>query len=322
MKLYFVPQLPIRGRYQEWWPQIWEEEIKKFGIDFEIILPNKNIVEKTNYFTDEESAVEWELEQVKYLYKNAEKGDKILFADLDYPSFVIPLAFFLAKRGVEIYGIIHGAFFNKGDIWFGSERKNFMRAEIDVCKKVFVATESFKNDLSKNLGVGKTKIKVFGLPFYYENFTPNFKKENLIFVKGNLWRQFIEELKKFGEVVLEKDLQSREEYLNVLKKAKVAIIWKDVETFGYSFLECLANSCLTIVKKLPCYLEYEKYCYEQKGIDDLLFTPIENALSIPSHLEMFMNMSEEEISRRYSNTLPLLKKFEKSASMILREVLR
>jgi len=262
-KLFIVPQLPIKNRYQERWINWWKEEAEGLKINFEMVDLGKEAVEKTNYFTNEREAIVYEMEQIKYLLDKVREGDKVLWLDLDYPAFSLPFNHFLVKKGVSVYGIVHGAYFNKGDIWNGLDRKDFMRAELGICRKVFVGTMWFKEQLVKRLGIEFwNKIIVHYLPFYYKNLTPNFEKENVIFVIGNknipkpFNRTFITVSGVRYEIIRgEKDYSS---YIEDLKRSKFLISFKEAETFGYSVVEAMASGTIPLLPNRFCYPELKR----------------------------------------------------------------
>ncbi|MEM3443985.1 MAG: hypothetical protein QXP04_03765, partial [Candidatus Nanoarchaeia archaeon] len=184
--LYFVPQLPVKNRYQSW---ILKEIIKYTNIPYTIVCKRSRAVrERTNYFTNEKEAVKYELKQVKFLHENVKEGDKVLWMDIDFPGFSVPEMFFIKKRGAKNFGIVHGAYFNMGDVWHGlEERREYMISAINLCEKVFVGSETFRDELISRLNVDQSKIVYTGLPFRLDYMIRKFNrssKVNIIAIKG------------------------------------------------------------------------------------------------------------------------------------------
>jgi glycosyltransferase involved in cell wall biosynthesis len=306
--------LPVKNRYNIWFLNEFIKYAKKMKIKFKAITLDKKPIDKlTNYFTNEYEAIEYELEQIYHLSRKVKEDDKILWLDIDYPGFAVPASFLFKLRGVKSYGILHGAYFNIGDIWEPlKERRDFMRAGINVCGKVFVGSKYFKDCLVKNLDVDERKIVVTGLPFRYYHYKCNLEKENMISVTGKDAEELnIEGYKKF--IARNKNY---EEYMDNLSKSKYAIVWKKAETFGYLVLEAMAVGTIVLVPKAFSYVEWyemlKKPCMME--LCDSLYDCV-------NFIKTY-NWSKEDMMKRYSNTMKLFKWLEESPKRILNEVIR
>jgi hypothetical protein len=305
--------LPIKDRYSIWFLKEFVKYAKELKIRYKAVTLDKEpITELTNYFTNEYKAIEYELEQIYFLSEKVKKGDKILWFDIDYPGFAVPASFIFKLRGAKNYGIIHGAYFNTGDIWEPlKERKDFMRAGINVCEKVFVGSKYFKDCLIKNLEVNENKIIATGLPFRYSFYKYNLEKENMISVSG----KDAEELNIEGYEKFIARNKNYEEYMDNLSKSKYAIVWKKAETFGYLVLEAMALGTIVLVPKAFSYVEWyemlEKPCMIE--LCDSLYDCIKFIKSY--------KWNKDDIVKRYSNTVKLFRWLEESPKRILNEVM-
>lgn len=263
--IYIVPQLPIANRYQSWIVDEIADAFKRRGIEFEVAHLNKEPVETlTNYFTNEYEAIDYELEQIKYLNRKLTAGDKVLWMDIDYPGFAVPSAFLFKARGTANIGIIHGAYFNEGDVWHQfPQRKWFDLSAIEVFDKVLVGTRYFKEQLLKHLCLSdRDKIVVTGLPFRLEYYREYLRKEkpakkNIVTVVGSLPDSVVNIIRCMGFEVAFLKNYSYAEYLKLLSFAKAHIVWKSAETFGYSVLEALALNTPVIAPNKFSYPEFK-----------------------------------------------------------------
>jgi len=317
--IFIIPQLPLNSRYTSFIHRGIAEQIRKMGQDVEVLtLKREPVKVLTTYFTNEPEAIKYETRQILELHDIVQKGDKVLWMDLDFPGFSVPMAYYLKRKGVLNYGIIHGAYFNEGDYWQGIDRKNFMRAEIDVCEKVFVGSEYFANRLISILGSEYSqKIKVTGLPFeksYYENLKQLAfvtKKENLIYSPNK-------EIEIEGFEVWGKEKLPHDEFLKKLARTKFALIFKKAETFGYTVLEALALNVMTIVPSDFSYIEFSK----KVGVPSFLNLELcfESAINYINYMKDFLYKDEEDTSRRANSLSPLFMWLFGSSRRIAEEV--
>ena len=86
-RLFFVPQLPIKMRYQEWWFSQIPENLSKY-FDQIIIIGKDCIPEQKSSggdFSNIEKAITFENDQVKqFLDYNIEDDDYLLHADISF----------------------------------------------------------------------------------------------------------------------------------------------------------------------------------------------------------------------------------------------
>jgi len=314
LRLWIVGILPICSRFSSWFNEEFAKVVRALGIDGEVIGAGEDCVdEMTNYFTNEPRYIEFELNAVRRVLSNARRGDKVLWLDLDYPGFSVPSAFLLANRGVENYGVLHGAYFNEGDVWSGlPSRKWFMRGAMEVARKVFVATNYFKNRLVEEVGVSPDKVVVTGLPFDPSLFEFSIREKQsnkIVVVIGNDSISIPD-----YNVIVGKGL-SRKMFIELLAKARYVVVNKRAETFGYAALEALASGAIVIA---PSKFSYPEFKHPLKP--DLLFLVSDVARDAPRIIGEFQ-WSPVEVMERYVNTLEVLSRYRDSAKRIVKEVL-
>ncbi len=288
-----VPQLKIKGRFEEWWPEVWHRELLRLGIDHEILLKDHEATDRDrNCFTNVRESILFELTVLKELYSRVREGDVVFFFDLDFPGFSLPMSYLLKLKThgkVVVGGILHGAYFNCGDIWHNFNRNNFMKALFDIVDKIFVGSKYFYNKLINNLSdninereMMKRKLVKHFLPYYPRN--PKISnKENYVFIYGKNKPKLSKELQKIGFKVIS-GILNPSDYINVLKKAKFLVSLRDCETFGYTIIEAMDYGVIPI---LP-----NKFSYPELVYSKLLYT------SVDEIVDKILSINyKEEISR-------------------------
>jgi len=311
LKVWVVTILPICDRFSSWFNREFLKAGDKLGIDVEVLeLDAPCVKTMTNYFTNEFEAVEHEVKQISLINNLAVRGDKVLWLDLDFPGFAVPMAYILKLRGVKSYGVLHGAYFNVGDVWSQiPERKWFMKAGVEVCEKVFVGSEYFKSELIKNLDVSPSKIITTGLPFDPSRyrFNPSIKK-NIVVVLGDFKVNIPNYITVTGRGL------DYDYFKELLESSRYMIVFKKAETFGYAVLEALASGVIVLAPEKFSYPEFKS------DKEDLLVfvDSVEDAINfIKSH-----SWDVSDVMERYYNTYKVIEKYRYSAIRILEEVVR
>lgn len=272
-RMIFIPQLPNKLRYSEFWITELENEFKK-EYD-EVIVLGKN--ELTNIsrindgmFSTVKSAIDFELIQIKeYLSIKLLKDDTLFLADLSFPGF-FPNVLYHHNPGLNrCFAYCHATSKNYMD-YFGKLRYSKFPCETshsELFNTIFVGSNYHKNKL------GWKNIKVVGvsIPPY-----PIFKepKENEIIsvVRPNIQKitKKLESLisKNFSTIV-RKNCDSWEQYYKFLSSAKLLLITTKEDTFGYSTLEAIRNNTAVIAPNNFSYPELLPSEYLYDNYDDL-----------------------------------------------------
>lgn len=211
-------------------------------------------------------------------------GDIIFFHDLWFPGLE-GLAYIRDMSGInfQIRGVLHAGTWDENDFTFkngmrywGEHIENGWLAFVD---KIYVGSQYHKDLIIQSQQVAEHKIKVTGLPFDSKEVCRIKKgkgKENIIVFPHRLEEEknphLFDTLKKVLEPHLEnwqfiktKDVcTTKEEYFELLSKAKIAVSFAEQETFGYAMLESISNHCVPVVPNQVSYstmLLYEDYRY-------------------------------------------------------------
>lgn len=278
MRIIFVPIEPLEERYSANWLRWFPMEFKKANIDFHTVNPNPLSdkirdgrfldVSGTNYYKAMQLA-----EICKRFYEGDIKdSDVFLFADIWFPGIEM-LAYIRDGMGrkFKITGILHAGSYDphdfltqKGMQWWAKPIEEGWFRFID---KFFIATEFHKRLLYTTRDMDPNKMVVTGHPTYYEQRSK--LKENIVvfphrldqeknpllfermLVSLNLHRNYDN-----WSFVKTKDVcTTKQEYYDMLERAKVAVSFADQETWGNAMQEAIFARCIPIVPNKLSYVE-------------------------------------------------------------------
>jgi len=267
--LYIIPQFPVLNRYPEDWIRWLDLEFSRhYKGSFEILMglntPKPYTFNDINKFTDTESTISYELQQLDSLFKKKLLlNDLVLFCDFDFPGFSSSAAFLLRTLypTIKLYGFIHATSVNYLDFWnLVSDSKFFAeKGSFSILDGIFVATNYHKNKLSVfNVD---SKIYVVGCPFFSEEI-PNLAKDWLvrkwdIFIPARHVDQKLSGVDlDFAKVkISDGELYSRKHYYETMGNSKICLSLAQEETFGYSVLEAISLGAIPVVPDKYSYPE-------------------------------------------------------------------
>jgi len=268
-RLIFVPQLPIKLRYSEWWIIDFKKEFQKY---FEVIVLGEDYINNNSFisnckdFSIFDKSIEFEQYQINQFLNLKLKNDDILFlSDISFPGFFSSVLHH--KRVENAYAFCHGTSRNSYD-YFQSVRGSKWLVETGhskLFKKIFVATEYHKNKLRWD------NIEVIGVPKPpFENFVSSSKLLNIISVaRDNIQKRNIRlekrVEKRFGEII-RANFNSWDDYYKFISQSKVMLITSKEETFGYQVMDAILNSCIPLAPNKFSYPELlcRKYLYSDE----------------------------------------------------------
>jgi len=269
-RLIFVPQLPIKLRYSEWWITEFEMNFKNY---FEVIILGKDFlkdkiyIQTDNSFSNVEKAIEFEQHQINEFLKLELKNDDILFlADISFPGFFSNVLHH--KQIKNAFAFCHGTSKNSWD-YFQPVRDSKWLVETGhskLFKKVFVATQYHKDKLKWK------KVEVIGVPKPpFKMFKSGKKEYNIISVCRNSIQKRTKSIEKeveseFGKLTYKNDFNTWSDYYKFLSKSKILLITSKEDTFNYSVLEAVKNGCIPICPNKLSFPELlpRKYLYDTK----------------------------------------------------------
>jgi len=269
-RIIFVPQLPVKLRYSEWWINEFEKEFKKHYDD--VIVLGKNILthlndksNDTSLFAPINESIKFEQFQInEFLDLDISPEDTLFLSDISFPGFFTNVLHH--KRIKNAYAFCHGTSKNAYDYFQNNRDSKWLieSGHSKIFKKVFVATNYHKEKLRwKN-------IKVVGVPEPpFEKFN-EVKENNIISVNRNNIQKRNKGLEKcveqqFGKIIRQK-FDTWKEYYQFISKSKILLITTKEETFGYSALESIKNNCIPLAPNKFSYPELlpKRFLYNSK----------------------------------------------------------
>lgn len=277
-RLIWVPQLPIKMRYQEWWinefcKHLEFDEVLTLGMSFSQFFKHYHNAENDG-FSAPFHATRFELEQINdFINLDLKPNDFLLLADLSFPGFFASMLTHntnLSKK--RCFAICHATSFNYLDYFeeVRDSKFNIESAHASLFNKVFVATEYHK----RKLGWLNTQV----LPFPYPPFQRHYfgpKIYPLISVARNhpQKRQIglendVEDLLKTR--IYRASYTSWEGYYKAIAQSQCMIITAQEETYGYQIIDAVLNDCVPIAPSRLSYPELLPPEYLYKDLADLV----------------------------------------------------
>jgi glycosyltransferase involved in cell wall biosynthesis len=241
----------------------------------------------TNYYKADQ------LKQFCFMVDNnlIKDNDIILLHD-GWFSGIEMLAYIRDALGLKfkIYAIFHAGVFDPHDFLTQKGMRKWAkyleRCWFEMYDGIFVATNFSKELFFKGINhfetdflffESKGKIHVTGLPIYPE-FVKPCKKENIIVFPHRLDPEKQPEVFDFVKEKLQKDFsnwqflktkgvcKTKQEYYNLLNKAKISVSCALQETWGIAMIESVLCGCSPIVPNRLSYKELypETQCYNTK----------------------------------------------------------
>jgi hypothetical protein len=189
------------------------------------------------------------------------RGDELWFADLRFPWIeAIKYMTTLAKIDITISGVLHAGTRDRDDFTFLSGMKDrargFEHTIFDMVDEIHLGSEYHKKIIMEDMGKRYAqKLLVTGLFFEPEYildravFKMEDERENLVVFphriapekKPELFDKLAGRLSdtKYKFVKTMEVTSNKQEYYELLSKAKYAVSFDGQETFGYSILECM-----------------------------------------------------------------------------------
>ena len=292
-KIFYVPIEPYEERYTGQWYRWFGAAFKELGIDYEYIDAERltdTIVDGQVldvYGTNFYKASQLMVLIGKLKAGKIKDGDVIFLADLWFPG-VEMLAYIrnMTRVNFKIFGIFHAGTWDRNDFTFKTGMRKWGKyieaGWIRLADKIFVATEYHKElIIEHNARINRNKIIVTnGLPFEAHEVRREVPKENIVVFphrldvekRPDLFDGIVMAIKahyphlKWKFLKTKTCCKTKEEYYQLLGKAKIAISFAEQETFGYAMLEAVANGCVPIVPNALSYEEMdiypEEYCYD------------------------------------------------------------
>ena len=289
-KLIYVPLEHIEGRYTKHLDRDITNYLEENNIDYLKIMPIDDSPPLPEGmflnapFTTKFKSLQMALIAELYETDQIQTGDRFFFSDIWFPGIEsIAYMNYFTKKDVKITGIIHAGSFTDTDFVRDMERwaKNFEDIVFDISDKVFCASNFIKDDILKKRIVVPNKLLVTGLPLDFSELDTykGAEKENIVVFNGRLcdekqpwlFDQLEEQINRqawFDNqpvfVKTQEENLSKDEYYDLLSRAKVVVSYALQENFGFGIAEAAYLGCIPVVPNRLVYPELyeEKYLFD------------------------------------------------------------
>lgn len=289
-KLIYVPLEHIEGRYTKHLDRDITNYLEENNIDYLKIMPIDDSPPLPEGmflnapFTTKFKSLQMALIAELYETDQIQTGDRFFFSDIWFPGIEsIAYMNYFTKKDVKITGIIHAGSFTDTDFVRDMERwaKNFEDIVFDISDKIFCASNFIKEDILKKRIVNPNKLMVTGLPLDFTELDTykGAEKENIVVFNGRLcdekqpWMfkqletQIMSEAWFDNEPVFIKTQEenlSKDEYYDLLSRAKVVVSYALQENFGFGIAEAAYLGCVPVVPNRLVYPELyaQKYLFD------------------------------------------------------------
>ena len=216
-----------------------------------------------------------QLQEIAKLFEDGlvSDGDVFWFSDLWFPGIEsIAYMNYFAKKKIKIKGVIHAGSWTDTDFVRGMERwaKCFEDCLFDLVDEVYVGTNFSAQQLIERRLIDPSKVVVTGLPI--DSKLPNDlpPKEDIVVFNGRLCDEkqphLFDLLKErvsplFPDAKFVKTMElglNREDYIDLLGRAKVCVSYALQENFGYGLIEAALQGCVPVVPDRLSYKEIFK----------------------------------------------------------------
>jgi len=309
MKLFIIPQLPIKMRYQGFWWREMFENLKEYFNEVELLSEwwYETVLEASkDDFSNVRMSIKTELEHTNVFLNKLEdfkEDDILLHCDLSFPGFFHNILHHYPIKNAFCY--CHATSLNNLD-YFKNVRKTkwlYEKATIGLYKKVFVGSEYHRKKLNQKnvitVGVPKPPYETFKEEKIYDIISVARNNEQKITKK-------LEDLveKDFGPIIRKK-CDTWEDYYKFLSQGKILLITAKEETFGYSALEANMNNTVVLAPNAFSYPELFKEEYLYKDYEELK-NKITNILNSENYKVPKMN-NIELVENFYENISKIMK---------------
>lgn len=298
-RLFFVPQLPIKMRYQEWWFTQFPQQLSKHFQNV-IVIGKESALTKSvssgSDFSNIERAITFECEQIReFLDYNINDEDYLLHADLSFPGIFHSALHHKPVKNAFV--ICHATSMNAHD-YFADIRYSKWPVEVahsTMYKKVFVASEYHKKKLAwpniVNLGALPNP------PFKGQGSN---KTQQIVSVARHSIQKRTKSIedeieRRYGKIIDAPPFLSWYGYFGFLGRSKYMIITSKEECYGYQVIDAVLNDCIPVAPRGFSYRELLPDAYLYTRTKDLFDILERSNIVVPSLL------NQEQIDNFYQN---------------------
>lgn len=284
----YLPLEHIEQRYTTHMDRDILEYLNRKSIEYTYLEPKVLSHEiRHGSFLDADNTVYRQFYQIQLLIELLLKGevrkDETLFvSDIwNFSLLAIPYLNFFSDYKLKVRGILHAGSFTDTDFVRQMERvyKGFEESVFDICDKIYLGSKFIKNDLLKKRFVSADKLIVTGLPLDFvglDKYKLSNKKENIIVFNGRnvdekqpyLFDLLQKRLPQYTYINTQKQGYSKDEYYDVLSRAKCIVSFALQENFGYGVQESVYLGCVPALPNRLAYVEQFDKQYLYNSFDE------------------------------------------------------
>jgi hypothetical protein len=270
-------------RYQEWW--MWKFPLEFIDAGFDVITlgnlndnrvsPNYGYKPNSGNFSPIESAIAFEMSQIKeYMELKLRKDDILFLADLSFPGLFANVLHH--KMPSRAYAFCHATSMNDYDYFGKCRHSKFQveRGQAAMFEKIFIGSryhhdKLYYNDWPRNM-------VITNLPFPPESIIQpvqlqrslmqptllptNEKKRFLMSAARPSIQKVDPEIEEAVEEqyqtkIYRKDFHSWNTYSQALRESRVLLITAREETFGYQVVDAVLSGCIPVAPNAFSYPE-------------------------------------------------------------------
>ena len=263
-RLIFIPQCPVKLRYQEWWYTEFIKNLKPYFSEILTLGDTQTYSSPTKgEFSVHTAAIHYETLQIQqYLQLTLQEDDCLLLNDLSYPGLFANVLFH--KRPKRCVAICHATSKNRYD-YFAKDRKTKFPIETATAKlfdKIIVGSKYH----AQKLGWDNTKIILLPDPPFL-GYIGGVKNKDIVSVARPGLQKVNKKLEKLVEkrfgTIKRPEANTWDEYYQFLADSKILLITSKEETYGYQVIDGIINGCVVLAPRACSYPELlpDKYLY-------------------------------------------------------------
>ncbi len=281
-RLIFVPQMPVKMRYPEWWYHEIPNRLKNLGgfddvitlgklsIKIRLNQAGRNLIQKESpeQFSPALYSACYESSLIDEWLDFELKEDDVLFlADLSFPGLFPQILYH--KRPKKCFAFCHATALNNYD-YYDKDKNSKFAVETGISQLfdgIFVGSNYHKEKLEcwgwENVYVTRVPIPSLNI------FKSSEKKRDFICVSRPTEQKVTPELEKlvedtFHTKIERPDCRFWDEYYKYISESKFMLITAKEETFGYQVVDALLNNCIPLAPNKFSYPELldEEFLYD------------------------------------------------------------
>lgn len=284
----YLPLEHIEQRYTTHMDRDIRDYLSRKKVNYTYLEPSVLSNKITNgSFLDANNTVYRQFHQMQQLIKgiidgSVDRNETLFVSDIwNFGLLAIPYLNYFSNLNLKVRGVIHAGSFTDTDFVRNMERvyKGFEDSLLDICDEIYVGSNFIKEDLIKKRFVAPSKIVVTGLPLDFVNlkkYKDKHKKENIIVFNGRnvdekqpyLFDLLQKKLPNYRYINTQKANLSKDNYYDILSKAKVVVSFALQENFGYGIQEATYLGCVPIVPDRLAYVEQFSDTYRYSCFDE------------------------------------------------------